>query len=77
MALCLTGVVMISLSSAGEKQQSGSSNQELGVIVSVAVACLYSMANISSRQLKNRHYTLVGFYHSLFGLCTYGVFILG
>lgn len=73
---------MISLSSGGGENEQVQSeddgaSQKLGVLVSVACAMFYSMANISSRQLKNRHYTLVGFYHSLFGLCTFGVFLLG
>lgn len=78
MVLCLLGVTLISLSGGQAKSddQSSTMTQIWGVIISIAVSCLYAMANISSRQCKQVHYTVLGFYHSLLGLCTYGVYIV-
>lgn len=39
-------------------------------------AAVYAMANISNRRLKQVHYTVIGFYHTLFGIVMLGSYLL-
>jgi hypothetical protein len=34
------------------------------------------MANVAARRCRGIHYTVLGFYHCLLGLSTYGLFVL-
>jgi hypothetical protein len=45
-----------------------------GVLVCLTAAWLISMANVCNRKLKDVHFSVIGFYHPLFGSCFYALY---
>lgn len=80
MILCFFAVTSIAFSqhhqAAEERDVNLIAEEAQGVIFATVGAALYAMANISNRKLKQVHYSVIGFYNTLFGSMLYGGVLL-
>ena len=47
-----------------------------GVFVCLCCSWLYATANVCNRKLKDVHFTVIGFYHPMFGTVVYSLYVL-